>query len=203
MRSETGPACPGDLRAPLLHCRDGFLWLPRRQFIQCRLDHSRTIASFPEQRHDAQATHLALIIEAVMAVLVAHRVQKALLFPEVQRRDAYPHLLRRIPHAEPQRMVCHVCRGQRSGLCGQCVQGCQRLLNLDTLVGELGVPLVDQCKRDGKIAPVNRPHYCARPLPAIASEQTPGGFERYEVLLRVEAIAARAALGWWYEPLAS
>ena len=96
-------------------------------------------------------------------------------------------------------MVCHGCRGQRSGLRGQCAQGCQRLLNLDAFAGEFGVPLVYQRERGGKIAPVNHLHYCARPRPAIASEQTSGGFERHEVLPRVEAIAAGAALGWWYD----
>src|SRR6266516_302721 len=43
---------------------------------------------------------------------------------------------------------------------------------------------------------MKRLHNRPRPLPAIATDQTSGGFECNKMLLRVEAIAAWTALGW-------
>src|SRR5260370_22243133 len=46
---------------------------------------------------------------------------------------------------------------------------------------------------------MNLPHDRQRPLPAIATDQTSGGFERNKMFLRVEAIAAWTVFGWRYK----
>ncbi len=113
-------ACPADPRefpAPLFHSHDGFFWLTRRQFVEHRLDDVEGVASVSEQGHDAQAAHLLFIVEAVAAVLLANRVQQALLFPEMQGGDTHAHLLGRFSHPDPLGMMGAL---QRIGLCSQC-----------------------------------------------------------------------------------
>src|SRR5438309_6947004 len=109
------PACPRQFLAPFLHSHDGFFWPTRRQFVQDRPDDSEIVASLSEQDHHAQAAHLVLVIEAVAAVLLANRVQQALLFPEMQGRGTHTHLFGRLSYSKPLRMGGARPRG---GLCG-------------------------------------------------------------------------------------
>src|SRR5437879_8612820 len=77
--------------------------------------HLEVVASLSEQDHHAQAAHLVLVIEAVAAVLLANRVQQALLFPEMQGRDTHTHLFGRLTHSKPLRMGGARLRGGSSG----------------------------------------------------------------------------------------
>src|SRR5260370_24662730 len=113
------PVCPRRFLAPLLHRHDGFFWPTRRQFVEHRLDDVEGVASLSEQDYYAQAAHLLLVIEAIAAVLLAKRVQKALLFPEMQGRDTHAHLFCRLSHSAPLRMVGAL---QRSGFRGHWTQ---------------------------------------------------------------------------------
>src|SRR5262245_28210177 len=83
---------------------------------------------------------------------------------------------------------------QRGGLRGQCMQGRERLLNLETFAGKLCVALVDSRKCSGKVAPMKRLHDLRRSLPAVATGQASRRFKCSKMVLRVEAIAARATL---------
>src|SRR5437764_3816923 len=75
------PADPCEFFAPLFHGHNGFFWPTRRQFVEHRLDDVEGVASVSEQGHDAQAAYLVLVVETVATVLLAKRVQQALLFP--------------------------------------------------------------------------------------------------------------------------
>jgi hypothetical protein len=138
------PTCPRQFLAPFLYSHDGFFWSTRYQFVERQLDDVEGVASVSEQDHDPQAAHLVLVIEAVAAVLLAHRVQQALLFPEMQGRDTHTHLFGRLSYSESLRMGGAL---QRGGPSGECTQGSERLFNLGTFAGKLGVTLVDCRKR--------------------------------------------------------
>ena len=106
--SQSFNACPADPReffVPLFHGYNGFFWLTRRRFIEYRLDDVEGVASVSEQGHDAQAAHLLFVVETVAAVLLANRVQQALLFPEMQGRDTHAHLPGRFSHPDPLGMM--------------------------------------------------------------------------------------------------
>src|SRR6266481_6523240 len=111
----TCPADPREFPAPLFPGYNGFFWLTRRQFVEHRLDDVEGVASVSEQGHDAQAAHLLLVVETVAAVLLANRVQQALLFPEMQGRDTYTHLFGRLSYSESLRMGGALQRGGPSG----------------------------------------------------------------------------------------
>src|SRR5260221_6179256 len=111
------PACPRQFLAPFLHSHDGFFWPTRRQFVQDRVDDVEGVASVSEQGYDAQAAHLVFVVEAVAAVLLANRVQQALLFPEMQGGDTHAYLLGRFSHPDPLGMMGAL---QRIGLYSQC-----------------------------------------------------------------------------------
>ena len=98
------------------------------------------VASVSEQGHDAQAAHLLFVVETVAAVLLANRVQQALLFPEMQGRDTHAHLPGRFSHPDPlgmmgalqrSRTVQPVYVGRRAsappgGVCQQAQHGARR-----------------------------------------------------------------------------
>src|SRR5262249_19083242 len=131
------------------------------------------------------------IIETVAAVLLAHRVQQALLFPEMQRRDTHTHLFGRLSYSQSLWMG-----GVRllGGLPDQWMQGSERLLDLETFVSQLCVSLVDRRKRCRKVAPMKRLHNRRCSGPAVATNHTFYCLECSQMLLRVETIAARTPL---------